>query len=785
MRFKKAADQDSEYREMKNRVEKGSTTDFCLVGGYLWRTASGRYQLVVPMDSSLRDTILREHHDSSAAGHLGRDKTYERVHRRFWWKNLSQDAHDYCKSCHRCQLAKTGNLKAAGLLHPIPPPLTRWEEVTVDFITGLPLTVRGHDAIITFTDRLTKMVHFAPLKFEGSSAERVARIFVDNVWRLHGVPRKIISDRDPRFVSAFWEELFRLVGTKLGRTTAYNPQSDGQSENTNRTLEQILRLYTHPRQHDWDLHLSAAEFAINDSVHAVTGYKPFELMYGESPMSQMDLFLQTALRDGQNNPTAVKFAERWRRDLQEIRERLVQTQEDFIEEAVDVARQRIGKAQQLQKRHFDKHRRSQQFSVGQQVKLSAKTLTAPADRDTKWKLRDQWYGPFVVTEVFYADGGDEPVAYRLRLPKQWNVHDVFNVNKLQPYVSADGVRWPSRRRAPPPPTEVVEGQKEYVVEKILDHRDIKVRRGKKTVPQRQWLVRWAGYDKTHDQWLTETDLNTGGINQPWRSYEDRRRDDERRAARTAQLLEFSAAIREYEQHTQPVYILDNDMAVRRIGEERNIRALVLFNGTGSVERELLRVFPKAEIITVDMDPRSNATHQCSIEEWIHPVTGDLQLYEPRYFDIIWASPPCTEYSRAKTVGVRKLESADQTVKAALWAIQKLDPKYFFIENPEGLLATREFMLPLNFLQRQANYCKYGMPYFKTTHIWTNIHLRRPLKLCTAESPCDHRRQHGRHAMTAQSGVTRSGVKGSGGGRNVYPVPRKLLRELFTATRDIL
>ena len=786
VKLRALANQDTEYQRLTKAANQRSTTDFKIVGGFLWRVASGRYQLVVPEDQRLRERILQEHHDSSAAGHLGRDKTYERVHRRFWWKNLLADVLDYCKSCHQCQLAKTSNLKAAGLLHPIPPPLKRWEEITVDFITGLPLTVRGNDAIITFTDRLTKMVHFAPLRFEGSSAERVARIFVDVVWRLHGVPRKIISDRDPRFVSAFWEELFRLVGTRLGRTTAFHPQSDGQSENTNRTLEQILRLYTHPRQHDWDLHLAAAEFAVNDSVHAVTGFKPFELMYGESPMSQLDLFLQTALRDGENNPTAVRFTERWRRDLQEIRERIMRHHDDHLQDSVDTARKRITSAQQSQKRYFDKRRRAQSFSVGQKVKLSAKTLTAPTDRDTKWKLRDQYYGPFVITEAIHGDGGGEPVAYRLRLPVQWKVHNVFSVDKLQPYIAADEKRWPSRRQIPPPPTTIVAGQKEYVVEKILDHRDVTVRRGRRPVPQRQWLVRWAGYDRTHDSWATEEDLNTGGINSAWRTYEDRRLASDEDPAAAANVIAFASAVHEYQQNTQPVYILDDDIRLMRISsDQRHIRVLVLFNGTGSVEKELLRIFPNADIVTVDMDPRSNATHQCSIESWIHPVSGGINQYEPHYFDIIWASPPCTEYSKAKTIGVRNLAAADRTVQAALWAIRHLDPKYFFIENPEGLLATRDFMKPLNFLQRQANYCKYGAPYAKTTHIWTNVYLRRPLSLCTAESPCGHRARHGHHQFTAQSGATRSGAKGSGGGRNVYPIPRLLLKQLFTAVRDQL
>ena len=155
-------------------------------------------------------------------------------------------------------------------------------------------------------------------------------------------------------------------------------------------------------------------------------------------------------------------------------------------------------------------------------------------------------------------------------------------------------------------------------------------------------------------------------------------------------------------------------------------------------------------------------------------------YKPHEFDIIWASPPCTEYSRAKSRGVRDLESADRCVEAVFRVLEYLDPKFFFIENPEGLLATRPFMQPWNCLQRQVSYCQYGMPYRKNTHIWTNVYLKRPLKMCRKETPCEALRQHGHHLVTAQAGPTHTGIPGSGSAAAVWPIPYALIRVLMKA-----
>jgi transposase InsO family protein len=296
------------------------TTLFREVAGLVWHVGHGRYQLVVPPKPEyLRDRVLQECHDAPHAGHLGKHKTLARVQQRFWWSGMAADVAEYCRQCSRCQSTKISKQRQNVILHPPRIPVRRWQELSLDFVTGLAMTSRGFDAVLTITDRVSKMVHLIPLQFKGSSAERVARLFVDHVWRLHGMPLKIYSDRDVRFTSAFWNEIARLTGMMMGMTTAYHPQGNGQAENTNATMEQVLRAYVEPLGTDWDQHLSACEYAINDSVHRSTGLSPFMLMYGESPCTQLDYFIEATTPTASNNPQASMFVDRWKRNLRRAR----------------------------------------------------------------------------------------------------------------------------------------------------------------------------------------------------------------------------------------------------------------------------------------------------------------------------------------------------------------------------------------------------------------------------------------------------------------------------------
>ncbi len=245
------------------------------------------WKLYVPNGPN-RIRVLQAYHDSPEAGHRGYQKTLELCARKCWWKGMGLDVRDYVSSCPECQRSKVDHGRARGTLQPLQFPTRKWMDISMDFVTGLPRTTRNKDAILTVVDRCTKMTHLIPLNVMSSAAD-VAALFLKEIWRLHGVPRSIVSDRDGRFVSAFWQELMRLLGTRLRMSSAFHPQTDGQTERANDVAETTLRLYTEYDATDWDLQLPTVEFTMNNTVHASTGYTPFYLYQGYHPDALADL----------------------------------------------------------------------------------------------------------------------------------------------------------------------------------------------------------------------------------------------------------------------------------------------------------------------------------------------------------------------------------------------------------------------------------------------------------------------------------------------------------------
>lgn len=188
---------------------------------------------------------------------------------------------NYVEQCQVCQQAKSLRTKPAGLLQPLPPPQRPWAEITLDFIEGLPSS-EGANSILVVVDRLTKYGHFLPLHHP-YTAMSVAKLFVDQIVRLHGVPLTIISDRDKIFTSTFWRELFKTMGIVLHYSTAYHPQTDGQSERVNQCLEQYLRCAVQDNPKRWRRWIPMAEFWYNFSFHTVLGCSPFKALYKIEP----------------------------------------------------------------------------------------------------------------------------------------------------------------------------------------------------------------------------------------------------------------------------------------------------------------------------------------------------------------------------------------------------------------------------------------------------------------------------------------------------------------------
>ena len=196
--------------------------------------------LLIPDDSDLKAELLLEHHSSPYSGHPGRERTLKLLRRHVCWPHMAADVKHFVQHCDSCQRSKAGNALPGGLLQPLQVPDQPWESVSMDFVVHLPQTVAGYTAIMVCVDRLTKMVHLAPCR-DTSSAEDVAKLFFNTVFVKHGLPLDVVTDRDSRFTSKFWRALCAAVGTKLSMSTAFHPQSDGNTERVNRVMEDMLR----------------------------------------------------------------------------------------------------------------------------------------------------------------------------------------------------------------------------------------------------------------------------------------------------------------------------------------------------------------------------------------------------------------------------------------------------------------------------------------------------------------------------------------------------------------
>ena len=192
---------------------------------------------------------------------------------------MKRDIAAYIASCLVCQQVKAEHQHPAGMMQPLPIPEWKWDHVTMDFVVGLPRTASGKDTIWVIVDRLTKTAHFIPIRIS-FSLDRLAKLYVNEIVSKHGVPASIISDRDPRFTSRFWAKLQGALGTQLRFSTAFHPQTDGQSERTIQTLEDMLRACVMEFTGNWDDHLSMIEFAYNNSYHSSIDMAPYEALYG-------------------------------------------------------------------------------------------------------------------------------------------------------------------------------------------------------------------------------------------------------------------------------------------------------------------------------------------------------------------------------------------------------------------------------------------------------------------------------------------------------------------------
>jgi len=289
----------TEESDMVKRIRKNNTREKEIVqaleknDGTAWEEDEVAYmeeRIYVPNNKELKEEILKEHHDPVDIGHLGQHRMLELLKRTYWWPGLKEDVKRYVQGCFKCQQNKVQHQRKAGELHPLEIPQGPWQEISIDIIGPLPKS-NGMDAIVVIVDRFTKMIQLKAITMNVSS-EGIAKIYRDDIWKLHGIPRKILSVRGLQFASKFMEEFTKALGTKRQLSTAYYPQTDGQTERINQEIGTFLRHYVNYQQDDWTDWLAAAEFQYNDKKHAATGKTPFELNFGRHPWKG-DLMVKT------------------------------------------------------------------------------------------------------------------------------------------------------------------------------------------------------------------------------------------------------------------------------------------------------------------------------------------------------------------------------------------------------------------------------------------------------------------------------------------------------------
>ncbi|KAK2389125.1 hypothetical protein QL285_062745 [Trifolium repens] len=429
--------------------------------GYTYKRGVLLYEdrLVISKKSAFIPVFLNEFHATPQGGHSGFYKTYRRIAANVYWIGMKGDIQEYVRSCDTCQRQKYLASSPGGLLQPLPIPEQVWEDISMDFITGLPKS-RGYEALLVVVDRLSKYAHFIPLKHP-YTARSIAETFCKEIIRLHGIPLTIVSDRDPIFMSSFWKEIFKMQGTQLKFSSAYHPESDGQTEVVNRCLETYLRCFISDQPRTWVSWVHWAEYWFNTTFHSSTEKTPFEIVYGRPPPT-LTRWLQ-----GETRVEAVQ------RDLIDRDEALRQLKSQLL------------RAQEKMKHRADRKRTDRSYEVGEWVfvKLRAHRQKSVVTRINA-KLAARYYGPYPIVERVGA------VAYKLKLPEGSKVHPVFHVSLLKKAVG----EYQDDEELP----DMLEGEQIeiYEPENVLASRKVQ----QKGESIQQFLIKWKGKTAEEATW---------------------------------------------------------------------------------------------------------------------------------------------------------------------------------------------------------------------------------------------------------------------------------------------
>ncbi|GBG77301.1 hypothetical protein CBR_g23631 [Chara braunii] len=442
---------------------------YCIVDGYLLLHSRGKDLLCVPRNLRLRTRLLGKYHDSRLAGDFGVNRTIARLRQRFRWPDLITDVTQYCDSCEVCRRSKPRNRNPYGELHPMPIPREPGLSIAMDVTGPFPRDRLGHDGILTVVDRLSKYARFLPCKYH-STAPELARLLHMGWICGYSVLEDIVSDRNTRFMSAFWTALMQESGITMKPSSAWHPQTDGQTERAHQTSQMMLRTLIRSDLKDWVDRLPDIEFAYNTSVHPAIGVTPFELHHGGR---KGRIFADLLLPRPADIDVACSLA-----SVRKHRELLTQAR-------ANMQKAQVRMQQQANRRHVPCPIRASDL-----VWVSAEEFAL--EQDVSRKLLPTWFGPWSVTAAA-GDERDGP-SFVINIREHMTVHPVFHASKLATYTPAESDDFPGRRSQDPPS---MDGHQE--VDRVISDRKY----GSKP---RQYKVTFKACDRDDTRWISGADL---------------------------------------------------------------------------------------------------------------------------------------------------------------------------------------------------------------------------------------------------------------------------------------
>ncbi|UTT89704.1 hypothetical protein NDA17_007024 [Ustilago hordei] len=442
----------------------------------------------------LRFMVMTQCHDGITAGHVGRDATIKAAQRHYWWPNMTAWIADYVASCPVCARYKAPRHRPYGLLQPLATPDRPWGSISLNFIEGLPPSKKydskTYDSILVIVDRLTKFAILAPTH-KTVTAKQTAVLLYGHMVRLFGYPDHMVSDRGRQFISGAWKAFAEQMGVKHSLSTAYHPQTDGQTERVNQVIEQYLRMYCNYEQDDWANLLDTAAFVYNNMVHNSIGVSPFFACYGWNPKAHPDI----PQRLGVNDPGRFEYLMDGKEHCKYLQEQIREAQRRSVD--------------QYNRKHKDI-----EFKVGDMVYINCQNWKT---RRPTPKLDTRFAGPYPVQEQVGRR------AYRITLPANLRVHDVFHVSMLEPARTSSLPQCAEQPTIPSLPDEDLNLEVKALIDKRSHNGTT------------EYKVLWRGYSEEAASWEPVENLNCPDLIQEYevseggqvsRQSRERRREQE-------------------------------------------------------------------------------------------------------------------------------------------------------------------------------------------------------------------------------------------------------------------